>query len=42
MPQEFSTIDNAGNNFCVYSSKGSEGHLLYSMDVMGNQKGHYI
>ena len=33
MPPARSAIDNAGSNFCVHSAKGSEGHLLYSMDV---------
>ena len=34
MPQQFSAINNAGSHFCVLSSKGSEGHLLYSTDVV--------
>ena len=31
-------IDNAGSEFCVLLVSGSEGRLLYSMDVMGKQK----
>ncbi len=36
MPQQLSTIDNAGSNPCVRSAKAGEGHLLYSMDVGAN------
>ena len=37
MPQQLSAIDNAGSYSCVLSVKGSEGHLLYSMDVRCNR-----
>ncbi len=38
MPPVLSAIDNEGSNFCAHSAKFSEGHLLYSMDVMLKRK----
>ena len=38
MPPAHSAIDNAGSHHCVLSAKAGEGHLLYSMDVVGKAK----